>query len=653
MSEQSSLLLWLVLLPLLGAIFNGLVGRRLSSRWIGFVGCASVFGSFLLGLVAGRPVFASGGEETALQTVYSWISAGGLNVEVGFRLDALSLVMVLVVSGVGLVIHLYSIGYMHGDEGYGRYFAYLNLFVFAMLTLVLADSLPVLFVGWEGVGLCSYLLIGFWFEDPQKAAAGKKAFIVNRIGDLGFLLGMYLLYSLSGTLHIESLRQAASSGAIGPAAATAACLLLFVGATGKSAQIPLYVWLPDAMAGPTPVSALIHAATMVTAGVYMIARLNFLFALSPDASALVVLVGAFTAFYAATIGLAQNDIKKVLAYSTISQLGYMFVGVGSGYFACGIFHLMTHAFFKACLFLGAGAVIHALEGEQDIRRMGDLRRRLPRTYATFLLATLAIAGFPPLAGFFSKDEILWKVLSSDSQALWAASWVHPLAYALTLAGAALTSFYMFRLVFLVFHGQFRLPAEKHVHPETPIMTWSLMVLAALSVVGGWGGASLLGVHAFEEFLWPVVGEATEKMAALRPFAHSHSAEWLAAGAGVLAALAGWLLAWRFYLGRPGLPERVARATGGLYRLVLNKYYLDEIYDFLVIRPLSALARFFWKVIDVFCIDQIGVNGSARALGWLGQVGRRLQCGDGQVYAFWLVLGGGIVIIYLVVVAGWF
>jgi NADH-quinone oxidoreductase subunit L len=653
MTEQSWLLLWIVLLPLAGAIFNGLVGRRLSARWTGFVGCASVLGSFLLGLVAGRFVLTSGGEQLAIQTVYSWISAAGLDVEVGFRLDALSLVMVLVVSGVGFLIHLYSIGYMHGDEGYGRYFAYLNLFVFSMLTLVLADSLAVIFVGWEGVGLCSYLLIGFWFEDPQKAAAGKKAFIVNRIGDLGFLLGMYLLYSLAGTLHIESLRQAASAGAIGPAAATAACLLLFVGASGKSAQIPLYVWLPDAMAGPTPVSALIHAATMVTAGVYLIARLNFLFALSPDASAVVVLVGSFTAFYAATIGLAQNDIKKVLAYSTISQLGYMFVGVGSGNYGCGIFHLMTHAFFKACLFLGAGAVIHALEGEQDIRRMGDLKRRLPRTYATFLLATLAIAGFPPLAGFFSKDEILWKVLASDSRAPWAAGWVHPLAYALTLAGAALTSFYMFRLLFLVFHGQSRLPADKHLHHETAIMTWPLIVLAALSVVGGWVGASLFGVQAFEDFLRPVLGESTERAALLRHFAHSHTAEWLAAGAGVLAALAGWSLAWRFYLGRPGLPELVARISGGLYRLILNKYYLDELYDFLVVRPLGALARFLWKVVDVFCIDDLGVNGPARVLGMLGRAGRLLQCGDGQVYAFWLVLGGGIVIFYLVFVAGLF
>ena len=467
MDYYTSMLLWIPLLPLLGSIVNGVFGRRFPHRLISFIACATVGASFVLGAWASYRILASNGTERLIDHVYSWIAVDGLSISLSLTLDALSVVMVLAVAGVSFLIHVYSIGYMRGDPGYARYFSFLNLFVFSMLLLVLGDSLPVLFVGWEGVGLCSYLLIGFWFEEPEKASAGKKAFIVNRIGDLGFLIGMFVLFSAVGTLSIDGLKSAADQGLVTPALATAACVLLFVGATGKSAQIPLYVWLPDAMAGPTPVSALIHAATMVTAGVYMVARLSFLYTLSPTASAIVALVGGLTALFAATIGIAQNDIKKVLAYSTVSQLGYMFVGVGVGAYFAGIFHLMTHAFFKACLFLGSGAVIHALSGEQDITKMGGLRKKLPWTYWTFLISTLAIAGIPGFSGFFSKDEILWKALSTASHT---GGWVHLAAYIMGLMGAALTAFYMFRLVFLTFHGESRLDPGVHVHHEDKVMT---------------------------------------------------------------------------------------------------------------------------------------------------------------------------------------
>jgi len=652
MDYHTSLLLWIPLLPLLGALVNGLFGRRWPARLVSFIGCGTVGVSFLLGLVASGRLLASHGSERLVQNVYGWITTGGLALNVAFSLDALSLVMVLVVAGVSFVIHIYSIGYMHGDPGYARYFAYLNLFVFSMLILVLGNSLPVLFVGWEGVGLCSYLLIGFWFEDPQKASAGKKAFIVNRIGDLGFLLGMFILFGAAGTLSVDGLRQAADGGMISAGVATAACLFLFVGATGKSAQIPLYVWLPDAMAGPTPVSALIHAATMVTAGVYMVARLGFLYALAPSASAVVALVGGLTALFAATIGTTQNDIKKVLAYSTVSQLGYMFVGVGVGAYFAGIFHLMTHAFFKACLFLGSGAVIHALSGEQDIRKMGGLRRRLPWTYWTFLISTLAIAGFPPFAGFFSKDEILFQALTSTSRAGWA-GWVHLAAYGLGLAGALLTSFYMFRLVFLTFHGDSRLPPEVHVHHEQAVMSWPLAILAALAVVGGWVGASLFGIHSFEHFLDPVLGRASEQAALVSELRHSHLVEWGGAAASVGVGLLGLLLAWWLYLRRPQLPEKLGASFRALYRLLLNKYWVDEIYETLVIKPIYYLSLFLWKFIDVVVIDGLGVNGPARLLRRLGYAGRRLQCGDLQVYAFWLAFGLVAAFAYLIVVVGLF
>ncbi|HUU00463.1 MAG TPA: NADH-quinone oxidoreductase subunit L [Myxococcota bacterium] len=651
MDYHTSMLLWIPLLPLLGAIVNGLFGRRLPRKLVAFIGCSTVGAAFVLGLWASLRIFTSHGEERLVDNVYSWIAVEGLSVSVSFVLDALSVVMVLVVAGVSFLIHIYSIGYMKGDPGFARYFAYLNLFVFSMLVLVLGDSLPVLFVGWEGVGLCSYLLIGFWFENPAKAAAGKKAFIVNRIGDLGFLIGMFALFGATGTLSIDGLSQGAAGGLVTPGLATAACILLFIGATGKSAQIPLYVWLPDAMEGPTPVSALIHAATMVTAGVYMVARLSFLYSMAPTASAIVALVGGATAFYAATIGIAQKDIKKVLAYSTISQLGYMFVAVGVGAYFAGIFHLMTHAFFKACLFLGSGAVIHALSGEQDITKMGGLRKKLPWTYWTFLISTLAIAGFPPFSGFFSKDEILWQALSTSSNAGWAAGWVHLTAYILGLLGAAITSFYMFRLVFLTFHGESRLAPDVHVHREMKVMSWPLAALAGLAIIGGWVGASLFGVHGFEHFLEPVLGAAQEAAAVVRGFAHSHLAEWGAAGASVAVGLLGLLLAWALYLKSHGAPDRLADRWRPLYLLVYNKYWLDEIYDFMVIKPIYYFSVFLWRVVDVIIIDGLCVNGSARLVRGLGGVGSRLQSGNVQAYAFWLFAGVAAILLYLAVVAG--
>ncbi|MCB1182440.1 NADH-quinone oxidoreductase subunit L [bacterium] len=546
------LLRWIVLVPLLGAAVNGLLNRRLPRQVAGLLACAAVGISFALSLtvflrLAGMPAEA----RFVNDIVTTWIGFGNLQVDLGFAMDPLSGVMALVVTGVGFLIHIYSLGYMSHDKGFPRFFTYLNLFIFAMMTLVLGENLLMLFVGWEGVGLCSYLLISFWFGEEANAAAGKKAFVVNRIGDFGFLLGMFVIGATllphlgvgEGLLSFRVLQ--AHAGTLAPAA-TLICLLLFVGATGKSAQIPLYIWLPDAMAGPTPVSALIHAATMVTAGVYMIARMNFLFVLAPTAMNVVAVVGAVTAIFAATIALTQNDIKKVLAYSTVSQLGYMMLACGVGAFAMGIFHVMTHAFFKALLFLGSGSVIHAMSDEQDMRVMGGLRKKLPVTFATFMVGTLALAGIFPLAGFFSKDEILWKTWSSGNTLLWA----------LGFLGAGLTAFYMMRLVVLTFFGENRASAEvkHHIHESPATMTMPLVILAVLSVVGGWVGIPHFmggGAH-FEQWLEPVFARhevapdahgagahlvdahgaetpAAETHSAENPAAETHAADEQAAG----------------------------------------------------------------------------------------------------------------------------
>jgi NADH-quinone oxidoreductase subunit L len=552
------------------------------------------------------------------------------------QLDPLSCVMVLVVTGVGFLIHVYSIGYMAHEGGYYRFFGYLNLFMFSMLVLVLADNYLMMFVGWEGVGLCSYLLIGFYFLRKSAADAGKKAFIVNRIGDAAFLLGVMLMVVTFGTLDFHTITEAARSGqfVVGSGVITTICILLFIGATGKSAQIPLYIWLPDAMEGPTPVSALIHAATMVTAGVYMVARLNALYALSPTALALVAGIGAATAIWAASIGLVQNDIKRVLAYSTVSQLGYMFLACGVGAFTAGVFHLMTHAFFKALLFLGSGSVIHAMSGEQDMRKMGALWHKIPTTAKTMLVGTLAISGAPLLSGFFSKDEILWQSFSSP--------YGNKLLWVVGVVTAAMTAFYMFRLFFLTFAGNSRVPheVEHHIHESPAAMTVPLICLAVGAVGAGWVGwpKVLGGANWFEKFLEPVF----ENPSARPALDHTWNLEFGLMFLSVLVALMGFLVAYRWYVKQPGIADRVAAAAGGIYNLLLHKYYIDEIYDALFVNRAkdlgSALAAFDLGVIDG------GVNGA----GWLTRMSGEISC----LWDTWVIDGMVNVVAFVVRIMSW-
>ncbi|MFQ5665301.1 MAG: NADH-quinone oxidoreductase subunit L [Candidatus Binatia bacterium] len=631
--------LWLIpALPALGVLFNAFVGARAGRRVVGMVAPAVVGGAFVVSSYAFVRLLGLPAGDALTEQLYPWITAGTLHVDIAFRIDALSAVMALVVSGVAFWIHVYSNGYMHDDPGYARYFTYLNLFTFAMLLLVMADNLPLLFVGWEGVGLCSYLLIGFWFNNEAFASAGKKAFVVNRIGDAGFLLGIFLLFwNLGGGSHGLSFQEiAAHAKDIPPGTVTIITLLLFIGATGKSAQLPLYVWLPDAMAGPTPVSALIHAATMVTAGVYMIARLNFLYSLAPVTLAVVAAVGALTALFAATIGLMQNDIKKVLAYSTISQLGYMFLAVGVGAFGAGIFHLMTHAFFKGLLFLCAGSVIHGMGGEQDMRKMGGLRAYQPITFWTFLMATLAISGIPGFSGFFSKDEILAQVVASPYGGWW--------LWAVGVIAAGLTAFYMFRLVFLTFFGECRADAHarQHLHESPPSMTVPLIVLAVLSVVGGYVGlpGHWLWGNRFAAFLAPVFG-ASQATGSL-----SVGTESLLMSASVLVALLGLGVAYVMYIAQPSVPDILARRAPGIYAVVSNKYYVDELYDLLFVRPTVAMSNWLWRVWDTDVIDGL-VNGTAGVVGANGRLWRRFQTGNVQQYAVSMLLGAMAILGYFV------
>jgi NADH-quinone oxidoreductase subunit L len=612
--------IWLIsLFPLVGAGLMLLIGRRLSNRGVSMICVGSVFLSFLFSLGAVWQLSHLPGEYRHFEKVlFDWVPAGVMRTssglltnflaEWGLLLDPLSAVMILVVTGVGFLIHFYSIGYMTHERGYYRFFGYMNLFMFSMLTLVLANNMLLMFVGWEGVGLSSYLLIGFYFLRKSAADAGKKAFLVNRVGDAGFLLGIFLTVGTLGTIKFTEFGPAIAAGhfVVGAPVLTAIALLLFAGATGKSAQIPLYVWLPDAMEGPTPVSALIHAATMVTAGVYMVARHNAIYQMAPMACEVVAVIGALTAIYAASIGLVQNDIKRVLAYSTISQLGYMFLACGVGAFAAGIFHLMTHAFFKALLFLGAGSVIHALSGEQDMRRMGGLAEKIRKTWLTMLAATLAIAGIPPLAGFFSKDEILAKTFAY-SHVLWVIGWVT----------AGMTAFYMFRLFFMTFHGPSRVPheAEQHIHESPGTMTGPLMVLAVLSVVGGWIGIG----GRFERFLEPVIARHGLEPAEAGAAAPGGSVEYGLMIASVVIALAGIWLARRFYLERPELPEQLASRWSGLYRLVYGKYYMDEIYDALFVNRVKDLGTTLASF-DANVVDGLGVDGA----GWLTRMASRLS-----------------------------
>jgi len=612
-----NLLTLIVLLPLAGFLLNGLLGARLGRGFVSVVGCGLPILAFLAAIRAFTQLDGAAGA-ALVENAYTWAVVGGFTFEVGFYLDRLSALMTLIVTGVGSLIHVYSTGYMKDDPGYARYFSYLNLFLFFMLLLVLGRSLLVCFVGWEGVGLASYLLIGFWFDDPAKAAAGKKAFITNRVGDAGFLLGMFLLYHTLGTFDFDAV-NAAFQGPVPPAvSASLVGVLLFIGATGKSAQIPLHVWLPDAMAGPTPVSALIHAATMVTAGVYLVARLNGLYLQAPGASQLIAVIGVATAFFAATIALVQTDIKKVLAYSTISQLGFMFLALGVGAYGVAVFHVYTHAFFKACLFLGAGSVIHSLGGEQDVRRMGGLWRRIPVTFWTFAIATAAIAGLPPLAGFFSKDQILWYAFASEHGG-------SPVLWAIASFTALLTAFYMFRLLWLTFLTPSRMDheTEHHVH-ESPIsMTGVLAVLALLSAVGGF-----FHVHLFLEPIMPLPET-------------DHALEHLELPLVVLAVVTGLVgLAAAVYVYRSGLAraDRLAQRFAGVHRLLSGKYYVDELYETVLGRPLMWVSqRVFLGLGDRRLIDGSLHGLAALAKGAAGRLGR-IETGNLQFYLWLTVLG---------------
>jgi NADH-quinone oxidoreductase subunit L len=660
--------LWLIpVSPLLGALLNGMLavsfagrGRTVSERLVSFIGCLAPLVSFVVAVglfnhLRGLPE----NERVVTQTIFPWLVSGDLHVDFALMVDTLSMVMVLVVTGVGTIIHFYSIGYMAKDDGFARYFAYLNLFMFAMLVLVTAKSIPVLFVGWEGVGLCSYLLIGFWYKDIKNAAAGKKAFIVNRVGDFAFLIGIFVVFVTTlgigqPTLDFIDLRRLLSEHPEAFAGtATLAAILFFIGATGKSAQIPLYVWLPDAMAGPTPVSALIHAATMVTAGVYMVARLSFLYLESPVAMAVVATVGTVTALFAATIGICQKDIKKVLAYSTVSQLGYMFAAVGVGAFAAGIFHLMTHAFFKACLFLGAGSVIHAMGGEQDMFKMGALGKVMKTTSWTFLIAGLTIAGIPPLAAFFSKDEILWSVFNAGV----GPAWLPGLLWAMLFVGAGVTAFYIFRAVFLTFFGQRRYTAEAahHLHESPPVMTVPLVLLAAGSIFAGFVGVpvALRGPNWFHHYLQPAVGPLVRPGGEIMSHAAGPAARVAAHGSSgvelafmvlsVLVGVVGIALAHRLYVREPALHVRIGEKIKGLYRLVYNKYFVDEAYEATIVRPGYKLSdNFLFGVIDVRIIDGV-VNGVGVFARLFGSAVRLFQTGIVRTYALFFLFG----LIYLV------
>lgn len=637
----------IVFLPLAGFVLLGLAGPRIKNeRLIGIIGSGTVGLAFLLAFGIFLQMLSWNVEERRqVIELFSWIAAftgtpSSLSVSVAYQIDQLSILMTLIVTGVGFLIHVYSIGYMHGDPGFWRFFAYLNLFIFAMLNLVLADNFLLMFLGWEGVGLCSYLLIGFWYERKFEVGgykpgtsttndAAKKAFVVNRIGDFGFLLGMFLIFERFGSLKFEAVFGAASVLSTGNETVTWITLLLFLGATGKSAQIPLFIWLPDAMAGPTPVSALIHAATMVTAGVYMVARCSVLFALAPATMMVVAVIGALTALIAATIGLVQNDIKKVLAYSTVSQLGYMFLAMGVAAFGAGIFHLMTHAFFKALLFLGSGAVIHAMHDEQDITKMGGLRKYMPTTYRTFLIGSIAIVGLPPFAGFFSKDEILWKAFSSE--------WGSPILWFLGLFGAACTALYMARLFTLTFEGEQRSGRDKHAHEAPKTMTVPLLVLAGLSVVGGLVGIpeSLFGGNLIEHWLDPIFARANDKLRII-PHAISVTEYVLMALSVGVAALA--ILAYRK---RIDLASSMHMRFKLLYKLLWNKYYVDEVYDSVIVTPTVRGSESLWKGMDIAVIDG-AVNGSAKLVAAIALRIRLLQTGVAQFYA--TVFIGGILFV---------
>jgi NADH-quinone oxidoreductase subunit L len=626
-------------LPLAGATINAVFSRKMPRWLVSVIGVGAVGLSFIVALLEFLTVLGAGEHGVFNVSIYSWIPVGNFKIDVAFLLDPLSALMILVVSGVGFLIHVYSTGYMAEDESYGRFFTYMNLFVFSMLTLVLANNYLLMYVGWELVGLCSYLLISFWFTRPSAAAAGKKAFITTRIGDFGFGLGVILIFVTFGSLNFADVfARAPQLFQAGAPIVTTITLLLFAGAVGKSAQIPLYVWLPDAMEGPTPVSALIHAATMVTAGVYMVARSHVLYSLAPFSSEVVAVIGTVTALFAATIALTQMDLKRVLAYSTISQLGYMFLGVGVAAYGAGIFHLMTHAFFKALLFLAAGSVMHAMNGVIDMRKLGGLSRIMPWTYATFGAAALAISGFPLMSGFFSKDEILAQAFASGHVILWA----------MGLLTAGLTAFYIFRAFFLTFRTQARWTEDGgrkterhpsfHPHEAPPSMTVPLAILAVLSVIGGWVGMpAVLGPNFLETYFAPVFGEAAPAIPA--------STEWGLIGASVAVGLIGIAVAYWFYIASPEIPVNLTKRFSGVYNVLWNKYWIDEIYSALFVEPGRRLAMFLWQGIDVQVIDGFA-NGLGRALASFSGVLRGWQTGYARAYALLMLVGTVIVIGWL-------
>ena len=615
-------------LPFLGFLLNGLLNKRLAGTVAGAIGSLTVLGSFLLSVF----LFVNFKYQYTVE-LFDWITVGSLQIPFSYQIDQLSLLMLLLITGGGFLIHIYSIGYMSHDENVGKYFSFLNLFVFSMLILVLGSNFVILFIGWEGVGLCSYLLIGFWNKHTSYNNAAKKAFIINRIGDLGFLLGIFLIYLTFNSVQYGEVFQKAhlsQFGNYGVGVCTAITLLLFVGAMGKSAQLPLYTWLPDAMAGPTPVSALIHAATMVTAGIYLVLRANVLFTLAPQTLEVIGIIGLATALFAATIGLAQNDIKKVLAYSTVSQLGYMFLALGVMGYTSSFFHVLTHAFFKALLFLGAGSVIHAMSNEQDMRRMGGLRKALPITFLTMLIGCLAIAGIPPFAGFFSKDEILSHVYE-HSKVMWG----------IGVFTSFLTAFYMFRLLFLTFFGEFRGTEEQrhHLHESPASMTLPLIVLAVLSAVGGFMGAPMFlgGKHYLADFLAPIFTYSRHILPAAFTTEPNHATELMLLGISVLVAVVGIVLAYVQYVARAQRPVADEAQRSAPESLVYHKYYVDELYNSLFVKPVMALSNGLFKFVENGVIDPIA-NGVGRVTLAGGQLLRYVQTGSVETYLILMVLG---------------
>nr|WP_295929649.1 NADH-quinone oxidoreductase subunit L [uncultured Dyadobacter sp.] len=627
---SASLLILIPLLPLAGFLINGIGFPHIPKGAVGIIGTLAVVASFVLSVMTFN-AFVASGSQPLIVPLFDWISVGDLNIPFSFQVDQLSLLMLMIITGVGSLIHIYSIGYMHHDSGFGKFFAYLNLFLFFMLLLVLGSNYVIMFIGWEGVGLCSYLLIGFWNKNTNYNNAARKAFIMNRVGDLGFLLGIFTIIATFGSVeYSEVFAKAANGFQVGDPVIITITLFLFIGAMGKSAQIPLYTWLPDAMAGPTPVSALIHAATMVTAGIYMVIRSNVLYSLAPSTLEIVGIIGGATALFAASIGLLQNDIKKVLAYSTVSQLGYMFMGLGAMAYSASMFHVITHAFFKALLFLGAGSVIHAMSDEQDIRSMGGLRKKLPVTFLTFLIATIAISGIPPFAGFFSKDEILAHVFEHNK-----------LLWVVGVLGSVMTSFYMFRLLFLTFFGTFRGTHEQehHLHESPASMTIPLIVLAVLSALGGFIGVpeALHGTHHLAEFMSPLYDLARQaNPIAFEPTTLSHSEEYMLMGISVAAALISAIAAYVMYVQKAAVPAPDSEEKSGLQRAIYNKYYVDELYDAVFVKPIKTLSNILYSFGEFFIdliIDAVVrlVNGSAKLL-------KKTQSGSTGEYVFAMVIG---------------